>query len=161
MLSDSFHVFIHIFASIVAYISELDFLNFSSDKIKKYSAFINVGLFFVSAGVIFVEAVERVKHPLDLKIGWLFFAIAFLGLFANVYGAQLTNRIKDHQCSLNADTLHACMAYDAASSVIVILGVGVIFLTGFYIIDPILSFGLVVLMLWRGYRLSTKVLKLP
>lgn len=161
MLSDSFHVFIHVVSSLVAYISETNFLSLASEKLKKYSALINVILFFVSAGIILKEAIERLGHPPDLEIGWLFFVIAFLGLFANTYGAKLTDRITGHECSLNADTLHACMKYDAISSVIVILGSAVILLTSIYIIDPILSFGLVILMTWRGWQLLSKVLKLP
>jgi len=88
MLSDSFHVFIHIFSSIIAYISETGFLKLEPAKLKKYSALINVNLFFISAGVILKKAVERLDRPLDLEIGWLFFVIASLGLFANMYGAN-------------------------------------------------------------------------
>ena len=52
MTSDSFHVSLHIVASLVALASEFKFLGFSSENIKKCSAGINISLFFPLAAMI-------------------------------------------------------------------------------------------------------------
>lgn len=159
MLSDSFHVLLHIIASLIGFVSEFEFLGLAPQKIKTYAALINVALFFIGIGIIVREAIERFSHPPELILNYQYFIIAFLGLVANIYSAKIINRVKHYECSQNIETLHACMVYDAAGSVVVILGALVMRLTGIFILDPILSVALVVFMIFRGQKLLRSTLR--
>ena len=165
MLSDSFHVLIHIIASLVGFVSEFEFLGLAPGKIKTGTAFINIALFFISAGIIAKEAVERLSDPPELVLNSPYFMIAVLGLVANIYSAKIIDRVKHGECSQNMETLHACMIYDAASSVTVIVGALAIRSTEIYIgdfalyLDPVLSIALVLLMVRRGWKLLKNTLK--
>lgn len=153
MLSDSFHVFIHIVASLVGFISEFEFLGLAPEKIKTYTALTNIGLFFVSAGIIIREALGRLSNPPELILNYYYFLIAVLGLVANIYSAKIIARVEHRECSQNMDTLHACMVYDAVGSIIVIIGALVMYFSGIFLLDPILSIILVVFMILRGWKL--------
>ena len=146
MLSDSFHVSLHILAPLTAYISEFEFLGFSGKTIKKWTAGINIILFFILAGGIAHEAWGRITNPPQLRIGIFFFVIAILGLLANIYNANLLHTIKDKECNQNIKPLFWHMVFDSAGSVIVIIGAVVMYWTSVYILDPILSFILAALI---------------
>ena len=158
MLSDSFHLFIHVIGSAVAYASEFEFLGLAGEEIKKYTSLTNVVLFFVTVVIITVGAIGRLSNPPELKIGWSYFTVAFLGLAGNIYGANVLHRIDDHECALNINPLYWCMVVDALSSVIVIMGALAIKHTGILVLDPALSFVLVALMIWRGWKMLNTTL---
>ena len=158
MLSDSFHVFIHIIASLVGFVSEFEFLGLGPRKIKTCTALTNIALFFISAGIIAKEAIRRLAAPPELILNSPYFIIAFLGLIANIYNAHIIDKDEHRECSQNMKILHTCMVYDAVSSVIVIAGALAMYslamyFTGIFILDPVLSIVLVVLMLLRGWRM--------
>lgn len=140
MLSDSLHVSIHVLAPFVAYLSEFEFLGFSGDRIKKWTAWVNIFLFFFLAGFIAYEAWQRLSYPPELRIGLMFFLVAILGLGANVYCAGILHRIEDKECHQNIQPLFWHMVFDSAGSVIVIIGAAIMSGTQLYILDPVLSF---------------------
>ena len=148
MLSDSFHLALHIFTPLIAYISEFEFFGLSGERIKKWTAGSNILLFFFLAGLIVNEAWERLSQPPELKLGHIFFVVAVVGLAANIYNARLLGTIEDRECHVNIKPLFWHMVFDSIGSVIVIIGAMVMYPTGWFIIDPILSFvlsGLIVL----------------
>lgn len=160
MLSDSFHVLLHIVASLIGLISEFEFLGLAPQKIKTYTALINITLFFIGAGLITKEAIERLSEPPELILNSTYFTIAFLGLAANIYSAKIIARVEHRECSQNMKTLHACMVYDAIGSVVVVAGALAMYFTGIFILDPILSIVLVIFMILRGLKLLKTTLKL-
>ena len=159
MLSDSLHVSIHILAPFLAYISEFEFLGFSGPIIKKWTAGINVLLFFVLAGAIADEALKRLGNAPDLRIGWLFFVVAVLGLVANIYCAKLLYSIDDDECRENIKPLFWHMIFDGAGSVVLIVGAVIMYLTGLYVLDPILSLVLAILIVLGAVTMARDLLR--
>lgn len=158
MVSDSFHASLHIVVSLVALVSEYDFFDFSSDKIKQWSAGINIILFFPLAALIGYEAYERLSNPPILNLTLMFFMVALFGLAANIYTAAVVKPDHHETDSKNKNRLYLFihMVFDAIGSVIVIIGGIEIYRTGTYALDPKLSFvlaGIIVvgalLMSWK------------
>ena len=157
MTSDSFHVSLHIVASLVALASEFNFLGFSPENIKKWSAGINISLFFPLAAMIGFEAYERWQNPPTVNITFIFFMIAGLGLAANLYTIKILDG--DHSENENKFLLRIHMGFDAIGSVIVIIGGAVIGKTNLYWLDPAASLilsGLIVIgaivMSWKLFH---------
>ena len=159
MISDGFHAFLHVFASLVALFSEYEFLKFSPEKIKSLSAGINIALFFPLALLIAYKANERLKNPPVVDLGLLFFFVAFLGLVANIYTVIILKLDHYEADSKNKNRFYLLihMIFDTIGSVIVLIGAVQISMTGDYSIDPIASFilsGLITLAaIWMSREL--------
>lgn len=158
MISDSFHLSIHIIAPLIAYFSELNIGNYSPRFIKKYSAGFNIFLFVVLAFGIGFEALERFRQPPEIKVNFLFFAVAFIGLLANIYTAGLLHKSNGGSYSINRKALFWHMVFDALGSLILIFGAFVLVSTGNYKIDPILSILLAILIVVGAIVMSKELL---
>jgi len=150
MTTDGFHVMIHVFASIIALVSEYEFLKIRPDKIKLWSAGINIALFFPLAYLIFFEASRRLQNSPAVSPGFIYFLVAIFGLAANIYTVVILKPKKHEHNSKNKNIfiLYIHMIIDTVGSVIVLIGAVEIIRTGNYSIDPISSFilaGLIVL----------------
>lgn len=161
MTSDSFHVSLHILVSLVALASEYQFLGFSPIKIKRWSAWINIGLFFPLAYIIASEANRRWHNPPIVNIGSAFFVVAILGLAANLYTIKILGETSEegHSENDNRFLLWIHMIFDALGSLIVIAGGVLISQTSLYWLDPVASFilaGLIatgaILMSWKLFH---------
>lgn len=158
MTSDSFHASLHIIVALVALASVYEFLGFSSEKIKQWSAGINIALFFPLAGMISYEANKRLSDPPAINITSVFFLIAVLGLVANIYTIKILHKRSDEEYSENKNRflLYIHMIIDAIGSIIVIVGAVEIYNSGNYLLDPKLSFvlaGLIVIgAIWMSWE---------
>jgi cobalt-zinc-cadmium efflux system protein len=153
MLSDSLDLSIHILAPFLAYISEFQFLSIPAEKIKKVASLMNISLFFLLAAIIAKEAWDRLSDPPDITIGLFFIIVAFAGLAANIYNAKLLHRIPGHSCEQNIKPLFWHMVFDAAGSVIVIIGAITMYFSKIYIVDPILSIFIAGLMVLAAIKM--------
>ena len=102
---------------------------------------------------ILYEAYRRVFEPSHV-LGVPMLLIGFIGLAVNVASMKLL----DHESasSLNVRSAYLEMLSDAISSVGVILGGVTIWLTGWFLIDPLLSAGISVFIVWRTWALLTQ-----
>lgn len=161
MLSDSFHVSLHVFVSLVALISEYEFLGINPDKIKLWSAGINIALFFPLALMIAYEAYLRWQNPPSLNLGPAYFAVAFLGLAANLYTVFMlkpdNHEHRQDKIGTNRFILFVHMIFDTVGSVIVIIGAFEIIRTDNYSIDPasstVLAGMIVLTAIWMSWEL--------
>jgi len=80
--------------------------------------------------------------------------IGLLGLAVNIASMKLL--ADESASSLNAHSAYVEVLSDAISSVGVILGGVTIWLTGWYLIDPLLSAGISVFIVWRTWALLTQ-----
>lgn len=156
MISDGFCVSLHILVSLTALVSELKLWNSSQDKIRYWSAKINIILFFPLAASIGWEAYDRLKEPPVLTMTSIFFIVALMGLAANIYTARLLHGDPGEEISENRSIFYWHMLSDIVGSIIVITGATVMRLTEFYLLDPILSFILVSLIVAGAIRMSFK-----
>lgn len=159
MMSDGFHASLHIIIALVALASTYEFMGFSPEKIKHWSAGINIALFFPLAGMIGYEANQRLNDPPEINITSVFFLVAILGLVANLYTIRILHggAGEAHSKNKNRLLLKVHMIVDAIGSVMVIIGAVGIYHSGNYLLDPKLSFvlaGLIVIgAIWMSWEL--------
>ncbi|WP_081841513.1 cation diffusion facilitator family transporter [Alicyclobacillus macrosporangiidus] len=112
------------------------------------AALINAVTLWGVAVVILLEAYQRLLQPQPIIGGWLF-ASAAVGLALNLYLAWEMR--DDHQLNVRSAVLH--MIGDAAASAAVIVGGAVMAMTGWYVIDPLLSAAIALLIAFGAWRI--------
>ncbi|KFA94480.1 cation transporter, partial [Archangium violaceum Cb vi76] len=98
------------------------------------SALLNGVLLLGITVFILVEAWERMLAPAEVKLGPMAI-VALVGLVANLGALGFLHR--SHSMNVRGAFLH--VLGDALSSVGVLIGAGVMYLTGWYMEDPIIS----------------------
>ncbi len=162
LISDAGHMLTHLFALLVSLFA-LFFASRPPTEKKTYgfyrleilaALFNGVTLFMISVW-IFYEAYRRFMHPETISSGKMFI-VATVGLIANVACAFILKGGGDehgHGHSLNVRAAFLHMLGDTLSSVGVIIGAGIIYYTNWFVIDPIISVMICVLILIWSYKL--------
>lgn len=160
LISDAGHMLTHLFALLVSLFA-LYFAAKPPTEKKTYgfyrleilaALFNGVTLFLISLW-IFYEAYHRFMHPETISSGKMFI-VAFVGLIANIACAYiLKGNGHGHEHSLNVRAAFLHMLGDTLSSVGVIIGAGIIYYTNWFIIDPVISVMICVLILIWSYKL--------
>ena len=153
LISDAGHMFTHCFAlgiSLAAIMIARKPLchhrTFGLYRAEIVAAFVN-GLFllFVVAIIIY-EAILRIIHPEEV-LSLHMLMIAFVGLVVNLVSIGILHG--SHKRDMNVRSVFYHMVADAASSVGIVIAAIVIFLTGWNIIDPLVSLGIsAVIIYW-------------
>lgn len=162
LISDAGHMLTHLFALLVSLFAVFFATKPPTEK-KTYGFFrleILAALFngvtlVVIAAWIFYEAYRRFMHPETISSGKMF-VIAVVGLIANVSCAYiLKGDGHEHGIghSLNLKSAFVHMLGDTVSSVGVIFGAVIIYFTGWFVIDPIISVVICVMILLWSYKL--------
>jgi cobalt-zinc-cadmium efflux system protein len=120
-------------------------------RLEAFGALANGGLLFVVAGYILWESIDRFRAPPPVATGGML-AIAALGLVVNLVSMRLLKAGSGESLNMKGAYLEAWS--DMLGSLAVLLGAGVIAVTGWTIVDPILA---VVLGLWVLPRTWTLV----
>jgi len=165
LLSDAGHMFTHSFAigiSLIAIIiackPPCHHRTFGLYRTEVLAAFVN-GLFLLLVVVIIIyEALQRFIRPVEV-LGFQMLLIAFIGLAANL--ASIFILRGSHKENLNIRGVFYHMIADAVSSVGIVLAAVVILLTGWNFIDPLVSLGISLLIIywaWGILKDSTRVL---
>lgn len=140
--SDSLHSFADAVSTGIAYL-------FERKKSKKYSiigGFIVSGFLVVGSIHLIIEAIERIQEPAEVSYeGMILFAV--LGVIFNFIAAFATRKGK----SFNQKTVNLHMLEDTFSWLAVLIGAIVMKLTGFHLIDPILSITIALYILYRAF----------
>lgn len=140
--SDSLHSFADAVSTGIAYL-------FERKKSKKYSiigGFIVSGFLVVGSIHLIIEAIERIQEPAEVSYeGMILFAV--LGVIFNFIAAFATREGK----SFNQKTVNLHMLEDTFSWLAVLIGAIVMKLTGFHLIDPILSITIALYILYRAF----------
>ncbi len=117
-------------------------------RLEILSALANGVLLLGITGVIVWEAVERFRTPEPVKIGTLL-VVAGIGLVANLVALSLLH--KSHSMTVRGAFLH--VLGDTLSSVGVIVGALIMWGTGWYVVDPLISVLISVVILIGAYKL--------
>ncbi|MDN3670282.1 cation diffusion facilitator family transporter [Echinicola jeungdonensis] len=122
-------------------------------KIEFFSAGIE-GVLIILAGIFIIyQSIIALVYPVELQM--LPFGMVLVGasgLANGVLGKLLAQKGKEyHSLTLEADGKH--LMTDAISSFVLILGVGVIYLTGYYILDSVFSMIFSMYIIYNGYIL--------
>jgi cobalt-zinc-cadmium efflux system protein len=108
------------------------------------AALANALLLIFACGAIAFEAVRRLADPAPVMSG-LIMGVAAIGFVINLGTALLFMR--DQHSDLNAKGAYLHMMADAAVSVGVVIAGGVIWMTGWSVVDPLVSLGIVAVIL--------------
>jgi cobalt-zinc-cadmium efflux system protein len=156
LLSDAAHVFMDVFAlslSLVAFylatIPPSDTRTYGFHRTEVFAAAINgITLFAISIG-IFYEAFKRLVQPPEIKTLEMMI-IAVVGLLANAVVAFKLRSHSPHDLNIHSAFLH--VVGDMLASVGVVIGGLIMFCTGWYIVDAIVSAAIGALILYGSGR---------
>jgi cobalt-zinc-cadmium efflux system protein len=136
MLTDNLALLLSFFAMTFASLPATERKTFGFYRLEILAAFVNgIVLVLISLYILF-HAYLRMIHPQPVQ-GKLMLVIAVIGLVANVIGAVFL--FKHSHTSLNIRGAYLHIVGDALSSIGVVIGGIIILYTGWYLIDPILS----------------------
>jgi len=117
------------------------------------AAVINAVVLLLLSVWIMYEAYRRAFEPPQV-FGVPMLLIGIMGLAVNVASVKL---LADESASnLNVQSAYLEVLSDAISSCAVILGGGIIWMTGWVLIDPLLSAGISVFIMWRTWGLLSQ-----
>jgi cobalt-zinc-cadmium efflux system protein len=162
LISDAGHMFTHAFAISISLLAifiarkpPCHHKTFGLYRAEVLAAFIN-GLFLIPiVGIIIYEAILRFLNPQEI-IGFYMLVVAFIGLTVNITSILILQGSQNS--SLNVKSVFYHMIADAASSIGIVIAAFIIMSTGFVILDPIVSIGIsMVILYWAGGILKESV----
>ncbi len=163
LLSDALESFVNLAAALVA-LATLSYAhsgadkdhNFGHEKAEYFSSGIEGALIFVAAGAIVWSAVPRLLAPQAIEQVGLGLALSVVAAGANLLcGWFLLKGARDHRSiTLEADAHH--LLTDVWTTAGVIVGVGLVVVTGWLILDPLIAIAVAMHILWTGYRLMRR-----
>lgn len=155
LIADAGHNLSDVAALVLAYIGERSasapatkYATFGHKRVEALTALISAASLVVIGGFIVREAIERFNSPQQLTNFPLFLTVGIIGLLANVGSVLIIRRQQGASLNMKAAMLH--LTYDAASSLAVIVGGVIILYTDWYIIDPLLSIVIAILIVWSS-----------
>ena len=132
--------------------------SFGYHRFQILAAFANGLTLFAIAGWIVIEAVRRLLEPSDIH-GISMIAVAAVGLLVNIIGFWIMSRGEKENLNIRSAALH--VMGDLLGSVAAIVAAGIILITGWLPIDPILSVLIALLILrsaWAIIKQSSHIL---
>jgi cation diffusion facilitator family transporter len=160
LLSDAAESLVNVVAAVVALIALRvasrpadENHHYGHGKAEYFSAGFEGLMIFVAAAVIVVTAVNRFLHPAPLESLGLGLAVSTVGTVINlVVGVTLIRAGRLHRSvTLQADGKH--LMTDVWTSVGIVLGVTLVWLTGWQRLDPLVAALVGVNILFTGFRL--------
>ena len=165
LLSDAGHVFADIIALALSWYGVRQaerpasrHMTFGYHRVGVIVALVNAISIFAIAGVIFFEAYRRWQQPPEVN-SLLMLTAALLGLGVNIFVAFWLRQEQRSNLNVRSAFWHALG--DALASIGVIIGAVIIMLTGLFLVDPLVSvlIGLIIaLSAWRILKEGFKVL---
>ncbi|MBS3904504.1 MAG: cation transporter [Simkania sp.] len=143
LISDALHIFADVGTlALSLFIAQLTQkpttpqISYGFKRAEVLGALISTMLLWALCGVLAFKALERLFHPEEVQ-GSLVLIIATIGLFANIFMMKVLH--PSHQDNLNMRAAYLHVIGDLLGSFGVLLSGGIIWLTGWNIVDPIVS----------------------
>ena len=157
LLSDSMHMMtdaaalgMSFFASKLASRKADDSRTYGYRRAEVVAALANAMLLWILSGYMLREVYERFYNPVAVLSGPML-AIAVLGLLANLASAWLLHGHSEENINIRGAFLHVLS--DLAGSVAAIIAGAVIYFSGWYLADTIVSLLIIALILFSSTRL--------
>jgi cobalt-zinc-cadmium efflux system protein len=157
MLADAGAVALALFAIWVAARPPTPAKTFGYYRVEILAALVNALILLVVAGWILVEAYQRIRAPQPI-LGAPMLAIAALGLGVNAASAWLLHR--GAAASLTVRAAYLEVLSDALTSVGVLIAAGVVLLTNWTVVDPLMSLAIAIVIVPRTWRLLTQAVNI-
>lgn len=163
IISEAIHSSLDLVAAIIAFFAVKisgtpadDRHPFGHGKVENVSGVIEALLIFLASGWIVYEAVKRFIHPGEtgaLGLGVLVMAISAV---VNTFVSRRLYKVarQTDSVALEADALH--LKTDVITSAGVALGLGLIWLTGWHVLDPIIALAVAVIIIYESWMLLRK-----
>lgn len=117
------------------------------------AAVVNAVVLLFLATWILYEAYDRFREPTQV-LGLPMLLVGLVGLAVNLASMKLLDGHADD--SLNVRSAYLEVVSDAISSIGVILGGAIVWMTGWVPIDPLLSVGISLFIVWRTWALLSQ-----
>ncbi|MFN3340212.1 MAG: cation diffusion facilitator family transporter [Dietzia sp.] len=160
LLADAAESVVNLVAAVVALIAITvaerpadDDHQFGHSKAEYFSAGVEGAMIFVAATFILYTGVERLLNPVPIGSLGLGLAISVVAAVINgVVGTLLVRAgIRHRSPTLKADGKH--LITDVVTSVGVVIGVALVWITGWEVLDPIVAIAVGLNILFIGYKL--------
>ncbi len=165
LLSDAGHMFTHFFALLMSFVAikiasklPCHHRTFGLYRAEIIAALFNSLFLFGVTGYIFYESILRILQPEPI-LEFEMLIVAIIGLIVNIITVAILHESSHEDLNIKGAYIH--MIGDTGSSVAIIIGVIILIFTDWYIIDPLLAFGIgVVIIIWaiRLFSDSIKIL---
>jgi len=160
LLSDAGHMFtdtlalaLSFFAMKFADMPATDKKTYGFYRLEILAALLNGVILVLISLFLIYEAYQRILNPPPVQ-GTLMLIVALIGLIVNIIGALFL--VKHRHSTLNIRSAFLHIIGDAVSSVGVIIGGVVIYYTGWFLIDPVLSILIALGIIAGSYSLVTE-----
>jgi cobalt-zinc-cadmium efflux system protein len=155
--SDAWHQFFDIWALVISYLAIFfarkpvsDRRTYGFHRMEVMAALINgFTVFFIAVGILY-SAVKRYRHPQEVH-GQAVLLVGGISLILNILVAALFYKKSEHDLNMRGVFLH--LVGDALSTVVVLVAGGIVMLTGWRQVDPIVSGVIALIILWGAGRL--------
>ncbi len=160
IISEAIHSFIDLLAAIIAFFSVKisdtppDSRHpYGHGKFENLSGVIEGILIFVAAGWIIFEAIKKILHPAEVESFGLGFVVMMISGIVNIFVSRLLYKTakKTDSIALRADALH--LSTDVFTSFGVALGLLIIWITGWYFMDPVIAIIVALFIIKEAYEL--------
>jgi cobalt-zinc-cadmium efflux system protein len=157
LIADAGHNFSDVLGLVLAWVSAY-LAKTATTKIRTYgfrkstilAALFNAIILFVALGAITIEAIRKISAPVPTA-GTTMMIVAGIGVFINALTAFFFMKGREHDLNIKGAFLH--MAADAGISLAVVVAGLLINFTGFYLIDPIISLIIVIIIAYSTWGL--------
>jgi cobalt-zinc-cadmium efflux system protein len=158
MLSDTFAIGLALVALTLAARPSTPRRSFGFQRAEILAAFVNGLTLVIVSGWIVWEAVQRFRDPPEILGGWML-VVALAGLAVNAISGVILLRSEGESLNVEAALRH--VVADLLGSAGVLIAAVIILLTGWTVVDPIVSLAiacLIVASAWGVLRDSTAIL---
>ena len=162
LIADATHNLSDIGALLVAYWGEVSSRGaatktetYGRKRVEVFTTLLSASALTVIAGFIVYEAYERLISPTAVSNFPFFVVAALMGLVGNIGSVVLLRRSGSKSLNMKMAVLH--MAYDAATSLAVLIGGTLIYFLGWWYVDIILSVGIAVVIGWSSLDVYRQV----
>ncbi len=154
LIADAIHNFSDAISLIIALLARRisrrprdDSMTFGYGRAEVVAALVNYTTLFVIAFYLIAEAVMRLLDPPGVE-GWIVVIVAGIALLVDVVTAMLTFAMSKQSLNIRAAFLHNVA--DALGSVAVIFAGTLILLYNWRLIDPLVTLGIALYILWHA-----------
>jgi cation diffusion facilitator family transporter len=125
-------------------------------KAEYFSSAFEGFLIAVAAALIAWQAIERLLAPQPLEAVGVGLAVSVVASILNLLTARTLMNVgrRFRSITLEADAQH--LMTDVITSIGVIIGVGLVWLTGWLWLDPVIALAVAVNILWTGWQLMRR-----
>ncbi|RNC29049.1 MAG: Ferrous-iron efflux pump FieF [Candidatus Dichloromethanomonas elyunquensis] len=165
IISEAIHSSTDLAASLVAFFSVKQSVKpadkehpYGHGKIENISGLVEGFLIFIAAGLIIIEAVKKLSEPTEIEQAFVAIAVMFASALINLLVSGKLYKVagEEESMALEANALH--LKTDVYTSVGVGVGILLIKLTGFVLLDSIVAIFVAVLIIKEAWNLCQSAL---